>query len=128
MAKLSKKELQQIIERNLPGHKIVEGAEKDEGPAGARDPATSSGAQVEADTPDIASLRRKYLRKRFLTAGGEDAPGTAGAFDEKLGADSDDVDIVLVESKNSSDPLDRRSQIKAVLIDTKTKKIIGAQG
>lgn len=132
MSKLSKEELQAIIEHDLPGHKIVaEPDEPDEELAGSD--MNLIDTRVEADTPDLASLRRKYLHKKYLAeedAADELASSSAseGDLHENYSRDQDNTEIVLVESKNSADPLDRRPQVKAVIVDTKTKKIIGAQG
>jgi len=131
MGKLTREELQQIIERDLPGHRVVASQNEPVEEAISSD-ASSTDLGVEAATPDLATLRRKYLRKKYLSEDTLDAEEAADASVEAerlADEDSDDDDeIVLVASKNSSDPLDRRSQVKAVIVDTRTKKIIGAQG
>lgn len=123
MAKLSMDELQHIIDLDLPGHRVIERGREDETHA---DTSSSEEVRVEADTPDIEALRRKYLRKKYLDASDESIDASNAFFDNT--GDDDGVEIVLVESKPSADPLEPRSQVKAVLVDTRTKKITGAQG
>lgn len=127
MSKLSKEDLQQIIAQQMPKYKLA-------------DTRTGSGdvdlaatrAKPEGQTPDLDTLRRKYLRDKFLSdapRGGHEEgepngrPAAAGA-----GAADDDTEIVMVEPKEAPHPLDRGSRPKAIVISTTQKKIVGEQG
>lgn len=128
MSKLSKEDLQQIIAQQMPKYKLTE---KPTSP-GAVDRATTR-AKPEGQTPSLDTLRKKYLRDKFLndaTGGHEDGEpngrpaADAGAPD----ADDDDTQIVMVEPKVAPHPLDRGSRPKAIVISTTQKKIVGEQG
>ena len=123
MAKLSRADLQRIVERQMPKYKL---AETPAAP-GAADGAKTR-AKPEAQTPDLDTLRKKYLREKFLSdaeGGYQDRePNGQPAAD----ADGDDTEIVLVEPKVAPHPLDRGSRPKAVVISSKQKKIVGEQG
>ena len=129
MAKLSKDDLQQIIAEQMPKYKLAEGPAV---PSGV-DSATTR-AKPEGQTPSLDTLRRKYLRGKFLSdaaARSEDdrepngrppaAPAAADAAD-------DDTEIVIVEPKVAPHPLDRGSRPKAIVVSTTQKKIVGEQG
>jgi hypothetical protein len=125
MAKLSKDDLQRIVEQQMPKYKL---AEAPTAPAGAADGAKTR-AEPEAQTPDLQTLRKKYLREKFLSnaAGGgyqDGEPNGQPAAD----AAGDDTEIVLVEPKEAPHPLDRGSRPKAIVVSTSQKKIIGKQG
>lgn len=122
--KLSKQDVQRIVEEQMPNFKVVQTPESLEADTAGRKPR----AQAEAHTPDAETLRKKYLREKFIegtdTSSAEGKPNGAPAAD----AADDDTEIVLVEPKTAPHPLDRGSRPKAVVISTKNKKIIGTQG
>lgn len=130
MGKLSRKDLEEIVERDLPGSRLVEKAAGQD-PEGLR-------AGPEEVTPDVAMLRRKYLGTDEAEAGpGEEYPGglesgaeaDAGtAADEDGDDDADDAEIVAVEPAAVADPLDRGSRAKSVVVSSRDRKIIGSQG
>ena len=121
--KLSKEEVQRIIEEQMPNFRVAQTYDTP-----ARDAnGGKTRAKPEAHTPDMKTLRRKYLREKFLegTDGlSTNEPNEVPAAD----ASGDDTEIVLVEPKTAPHPLDRGSRPKAVVISTKDKKIIGTQG
>jgi hypothetical protein len=125
MAKLSKDDLQRIVEKEMPKYKVAE-TPATPGPAdGAK-----TRAKPEAQTPDLQTLRKKYLREKFLS---DDAAGGGYQDGEPNGnpaadAAGDDTEIVLVEPKVAPHPLDRGSRPKAIVVSTTQKKIIGKQG
>lgn len=107
MTKMSRKKLQEIIEREEPGARLVEGAP-------GRD--AERLAATDFDTPDLAQLREKFL-------GPSDASASADADD-----DDDEIAIVSVEKGAKSDPLDRASRPKAFVVSEKEGRVIGRQG
>jgi hypothetical protein len=111
MARLSDEELNEIVERDLPGHRVVRRKGEDAG-------ADADPARLDVDevSPDLAELREKYL--------GDASPD---AVPEDLGENTDD-EIVIVESTDPADPLDHGSRPKAVVVSGKDRKIIGYQG
>jgi hypothetical protein len=124
MAKLSKQDLAQIVEQQMPKYKL---ADTPAAPAAAD--GTKTRAKPDGQTPDLDTLRKKYLREKFLS----DAPGGGYRDGEPNGqpaadAADDDTEIVLVEPKTAPHPLDRGSRPKAVVISKRQKKIVGEQG
>jgi hypothetical protein len=105
MATLSNRELQDIIERDAPGSRLVD----------ARPASAATDTDTDVGTPDLERLRGKD---------GGAARDVAHADSD----DSDDVQIVTIAPKEAADPWDRGSAPKSVVISTKTKRIIGRQG
>src|SRR5262245_53899812 len=120
MAKLTKEEMKDIVQRELPGYKLVE-----KGTQESADAHTTSG-QVEDGTPAVKALRRKYF-------GAEEDAFSPASDSQDAGADQpannpDDDTIVNIERENRPDPLDRGTRAKAVVISGEKKRIIGSQG
>jgi hypothetical protein len=108
-------EKKRIIERDLPGYRIVEqSSENADSDAGEK-----SKPQPEASTPNIKELRRKYfgLADEWLNNSDTRASDDAG---------NDDDEIVPVEPENKADPLDRGGRAKSVVISN--GEITGSQG
>ena len=124
MTKLSKDDLQGIIEQQMPKYKLTDTTSV----AGALDGARMR-AKPEAQTPGLETLRKKYLREKFLTnpGGGHEDGEPNGQPAADAGGD-DDTEIVLVEPKVAPHPLDRGSRPKAVVVSSTKKKIVGEQG
>jgi len=122
MAKLPTKEIERVIEKRMPDYKVV--------PKKPTGHSRDSSAPTQSDTPDIAALRRKYLRRR---PGSEDrtetAKGIPGRDDNPLPMVDDDA-IVAVEPKDRSRDvqLPGGSRSKRVVISGDSKDIIGRQG
>jgi len=114
MAKMSKKKLQEIIEREEPGARLVEGAT-------GRD--ADRLAATDFDTPDVSQLREKFLGSSDAAAA---ESAESAASDE--GDDDDDVAIVSVEKGGKTDPWDRASRAKAFVVSEKEDRVIGRQG
>ena len=129
MTKLSKDDLQQIIEQQMPKYKLTDKPTS----KGATD-GTTTRAKPEGQTPSLDTLRKKYLRDKFLNdAGGSgredrEPNGHPAADMSGAGAGDDDTEIVMVEPKVAPHPLDRGSRPKAIVISTTQKKIVGEQG
>jgi hypothetical protein len=112
MGKLSQKDKEEIIKRDLPGYRIVysETSKTADSAAEAEHP------DADAGTPDIQELRRKYF-------------GVADEFSNGPASDSattSDDELVQVELENKPDELDRGSRVKSVLISGGEVK--GSQG
>jgi hypothetical protein len=119
VARVSSKQMAEIVARDMPGFRI---AEPEEAPLADAAPGTARGAP-EATTPDIAELRRKYF--------GEEADELAGAGGEAAvdaEAGDNDEEIVHVVPKDSADPWDRARRPKSVVFSHREKRVIGYQG
>jgi hypothetical protein len=129
MAKLSKDDLQQIIAEQMPKYKLAEGPAAPSGVDG-----TATRAKPEGHTPGLDTLRKKYLRGKFLSdatapnADDREPNGHPPAAPAAADAGDDDTEIVIVEPKVAPHPLDRGSRPKAVVVSTTQKKIVGEQG
>jgi hypothetical protein len=122
MAKLPKDEIERVIENKMPDYKVV----PKKPTSGSRD----SSAPVLSDTPDIAALRQKYLRRRPGSDVRTDtAKGNPGRDDNPLPTTDDDA-IVAVDPKDRSRDvqLPGGSRSKRVVISGDSKDIIGRQG
>ena len=115
MGKLSMDEKKRIIERDLPGYRIVE--QSSETPHS--DSGEKSKPQPEASTPDIKELRRKYFGLADEWRNNSDTRASDDAA-------NDDDEIVPVEPENKADPLDRGGRAKSVVISN--GEITGSQG
>lgn len=126
MAKLSKEDLQRIVEQQMPKYKLA-GATAVPGAADAGGATTR--ATPEAQTPDVKTLRKKYLRDKFLNDASA-SPEDEGVSNDPVAAEAagDDTEIILVEPKTKPHALDRGSRPKAVVVSAAQKKIIGQQG
>ena len=130
MAQLSHNELQEIIDQDLPGYRVVERLTHAE---------DTPRPKADRSGPSISKLREKYLGAR-RTAGSRDDSENAesgdapGASDEPGGTESDDDpenaedSIVVVERAETSDPFDHRSRPKTVVVSGKDRRVIGSQG
>jgi hypothetical protein len=115
MARISKRELEQIVKRDLPGYKLLSrGGEAD---------AAGSAAAPDEVSPDIDALRRKYL-------GDEAAPDAAGDAPDRGedAAPNTDDEIISVQPDKPGDPFDQGARPKKVVVSGKSKRIIGSQG
>lgn len=120
MTELSRQEIQQIVEKEMPGWEVV--SEE----SAAVDSAPNVSGEPEADTPDIDALRRKYLGE-----GAADVTGSLASDYTDLGASEEGVEdaVIVVEPKQEgSDVWEHGPGPKTVIISGKEKRIIGAQG
>jgi hypothetical protein len=122
--KLSKEDVRRIVEKQMPNFKVAQPPDAPDADTVDRKPR----AKPESHTPDEKTLRKKYLREKFIegidTSSADEEPNGVAPAD----ATNDDTEIVLVEPKRAPHPLDRGSRPKAVVISKKSKKIIGTQG
>jgi hypothetical protein len=121
VAKLSKQEIEEIVERDMPGYQVVQ-----------HEPETADRAiqETSADevAPDIDTLREKYL--------GEDTDDNPGHETERSSAEPDgdseeentDDAIVAVQPKETGDPFDHAARPKSIVVSGKDRRVIGSQG
>jgi hypothetical protein len=116
MASLSDDELNEIIERDMPGHRLVRRAGDERADSGNAAP-----DQVDDVSPDLAELREKYLGESADAASADTADSTPKPRNT-------DDEIVIVEPKERTDPLDHGSRPKAIVVSGKERRVIGYQG
>jgi hypothetical protein len=115
MSKLSWKDKDEIIKRDLPGYRIVHSKASESADVSAEE----TQPEADAGTPDIRELRRKYF-------GIADELSNGPAVSADSVSDSDEDELVRVELENKPDELDRGSRAKSVLISGGEVK--GSQG
>lgn len=112
MEPLSRKELAEIVERDLPGHELAsEETHPEDAPAS------------EADEPgvDIAALRQKFL--------GEGAADDSAGLDALTTPVNEHDYLVAVRPKDAGgDPFDEKARPKAVVVSGRDKRVVGRQG
>ena len=121
MTDLSDEQLQQALERQRPGFKLVrrESQRWARGAADAEvDSSTSRRGAPDAETPSIEELKQKYLGRR----GSASVSGARAA-----GPAQPETELVVVERDQSADAFDRGAGRKAVLLDEQGN-IISEQG
>jgi len=115
MAKLSRKDLEKVVEKEAPGYEIA-------GSGSASDAAGDAAPSADEATPDLEQMQRKY--------GGDDASGSASdgpAAAKSTKPLNDDDTIVALEPKDPADPWERGSRAKSIVVSN-TGKVIGRQG
>ena len=126
MAKLTRKQLEEVVRREAPGYRV---ARPPADAADARQRASTDAA--EDTTPDVEQARRKppaAKRARPGTASDAGDLGNPGHSNPAPPADtSDDDQIVALEPETPVDPWDRGSRPKSIVVDG-TGKVIGRQG
>ena len=146
MAKLSKEEVEEIIERDLPDFQVVkeslDRAETDS-PDAERIRDSSRPNISDATSPDLNTLREKLRRRsRSVDARRTSASKEFSRDFQEFSLDTDDTDdvqtadqddttddvIVAVKPKKSQSPFDAGYRTKAVVISGRSKKVIGRQG
>ncbi len=127
------KEIEEIIERDLPGHRRSRKSMVSE-----NDSIDSTNIveneKPEAATPDFQTLREKYLSEQFFGSSDSNSSDNPTGFPQsniksrmETPIDSDDV-IVAVRPTESTNLQDDSSQLKTAVISAKEKKVIGQQG
>ncbi|HEX6095557.1 MAG TPA: hypothetical protein VF432_04460 [Thermoanaerobaculia bacterium] len=114
MAKLTKEQTAQIVARELKGYRVTTSS-----PAAA-DAFKGLRYSPEASTPDLATLRKKYLK--------QSAPELDELPNGRQSSASDDDVIVTVEPEHPADPFSRAARPKTKIISGSKKTIIGSQG
>src|SRR5215208_2134693 len=106
MARLSKEELQRIVEAEVPGYTVAERPPESD--------ATASRVAPDASTPDVETLRQKYGGES--AAPRDEAPHNPGNPHDDPAEKPTDSAIVIIEPKDASDDRDRDAGRKAVVI------------
>ena len=104
----------ELVEKQLPNFRFVEQAASD---------SQAQRAVADSVTPDLATLRRKFLGQDAATGTRSSRAATAESAQPDTGENA--AAIVRVEPKNAS-PWSRGAGAKAVVISK--GKIIGMQG
>jgi hypothetical protein len=119
MAKPPRETLQRVVEKKMPGYKII--------PKKSTDASRDSSRPPRSDTPDIEALRRKYLR-RTVRPGDKDQKAADHPTRDTRSAKN--VAIVAVEPKDRTrdGQLPGGHRAKRVVIAEDTDEIIGEQG
>ena len=115
MARLSKRALDDIVKRDLPGYKIVSrGTDPD-----------AAGRPIEADQvgADIDTLRKKYLEGDAGAAG-----ANPEAADEADAGPNTDDEIVVVQPERPGNAFDHAARPKTVVVSGREGRVIGSQG
>jgi hypothetical protein len=117
---LSREEIEEIVEKDLPGYIVVEEPLVDEG---------FPKMEPEAVTPDLEHLRQKYEAEGFpCPRDGE--TGTTSNWEDHSPASSDEAEdiIVVVQPKGADDTRNTGPAPKAVVISSEAKRIVSIQG
>jgi hypothetical protein len=121
MAKMNKRELEEIVKRDMPGFDVVSREPIDAGQDAPTAPAEAA--------PSIDQLRRKYLGDDAADATDEAADSPpARRRGAKAAPNTDDEIITVRPSAGSADPFDHASRPKTVIVSGKEKRVIGSQG
>jgi hypothetical protein len=122
---MKKEDLERVVRRDMPGYRLARKAKPRKGADARRArPASAAG------TPDLDTLRRKYLARGTGsrgTAGAADATRRAASIRRPADSDGDD-EIVAIEPEAASHPWDRAARPKAVVVSARDKRIVGKQG
>jgi hypothetical protein len=111
MARLPTRDLERIIERDLPGYRLVS--------RGSEGDAVAPQAEPDEVAADIDTLREKYLGDA-TTEETRDAP--------EADRPNMDDEIVTVEPHKPSDTFDPGARPKKVIVSGTSRRVIGSQG
>jgi hypothetical protein len=129
MAKMSKKDLEDIISRDKPGFSIVE---RETPPTADADAIDGGDAGSAGDGLDLDELRRRYLGDDAATQATEAGAGAAGdeapAAEDDTGDDTDDEIVVLTPGGTPADPWAPGPGRKSVVVSGKERRVIAEQG
>ena len=117
MAKMKKRELEEIVKRDMPGFEVVSREPVDAGEDARTAPAEAA--------PSIDQLRRKYLGDDAVEEAADSPP--ARRRGAKAAPNTDD-EIITVRPSGAADPFDHSARPKTVVVSGKDKRIIGSQG
>jgi hypothetical protein len=126
VARMSKRDLSEIISRDKPGYEIVEHE-----PASAESDAQAVPADAVTDhVTDLEELRRRYLGDEAV-GNTVDADALGGVTpDEVTDESSDDEDeiVVLSPPNTGADPWAPGPGRKSVIVSGKERRVIAEQG
>jgi hypothetical protein len=116
MAKLPPEEIEQIVEKDMPGYTVEQAGPPDEAPVSPED--------ADEVSPGIDEMRKRYGVEPEGSNPGHGNPAP-DAVDAEEGADDQ---IVAVRPKKTKDPWDHDARPKSVVVSAKDRKIVGGQG
>jgi|SRR5215217_817793 len=119
MSTLSREEIEEIVEKELPGYILVQEPLVDDEPPQVK---------PEAVTPDLETLREKYKAEGYSAPEGSEA-GSISNLEDHSPVSSDEAEdiIVVVQPKGADDQITRPAP-KAVVISSEEKRIVSIQG
>jgi len=122
MAKPPRETIERIVQRDMPGYKVVDKKQEPRGRDSAPRPA--------ADTRDVEALRQKYLRRRSPSGDDRSSPRRHESAGDRPTSEADEDAIVAVEPEDRSrdGQLPGGGRSKRVVISGEKKEIIGRQG
>jgi hypothetical protein len=112
MARLTQRELEEIVKRDLPGYRIVRRSGEE----------TPTHAEPDEAAPPIEELQKKYFGEEEGGAG-SDAPNPGNER-----AESTEDEILTVEPEQAVDPYDHSARPKTIVVSGDERRIIGSQG
>jgi hypothetical protein len=118
MAKLTPEEIEEIVKRDAPGHRVV--------PLPPQADAIPRATRSDEGTPDAAAIREKYGQQGGEAHDGESAG--APAADAPAGEEETEDTMIAIAPDSPSSPWAHGSRPKVVVISGKDRKIIASQG
>jgi hypothetical protein len=118
VAKLTKEDIEKIVQRDAPGHRVVSFT-------GAQD-ATGHRSTPDQTTPDLVTVQRKYeggAASNEQPDSSANNPGNEEAEDE-----ADEDQLVTIEPEQPDSPWAHGARPKVVVVSAKQKRIIATQG
>ena len=129
MAKLPAGEIERIVERDMPGHRVSTKSSsipvRDQATRDSRDSFSSPSVTNQTRTDE---LRSKYLGDADWEEETESSDTDHEIASDAASGNDDDTEIIAVEPEQAAHPWDRGARPKAAVISAKEKKIIGQQG
>jgi hypothetical protein len=113
-------ELDATVQAKLPGRRVVRRPAR----AGSAADAAAHRLPVDVETPELAVLRAKYLRRAQPGVG--DAT-RAGESPTPADGGPDDQDAIVEVEREGADPSDLSSRPKSVVVNRRGD-VLGAQG
>lgn len=115
MTRLSREELEEIVETQLPGYVLVQEPLEDYGQAEM---------EAEAVTPDLETLRDKY--EGYISPTNGTTPDHEGQ--SPVGSSEAEDVVVKVEPRDAHDAWITGPGPKAVVISSEDRRIVSVQG
>jgi hypothetical protein len=123
MERIPEDELERIIERDAPGYTLARPREGEDERVVRAEP--------EETSPDIETLRKKYLGDAESADAADDAGESANLDSEDAESPTENTaedEIVAVRPKKPGDPYDQPARPKTVVVSGKDRRIVGRQG
>lgn len=129
MLKLTTEDIATIVKNDMPGyHLSAESEQRLENPDSEIAVDTAPLAPIEESTPDLQTLREKYLHIEAPAVSSEQVAEIAQNVIDAVPAVEAEDEIVAATPNESAHPWDRSARPKAAVISGAEHKIIGRQG